>query len=152
MVCKAVHTQVLTVNDANPPVLTPAPANITLSCSDPIPPVPNVIATDDCDPAGIISGPIWINEIHYDNALADTLEFVEIAGRAGTNLTGCEIYLYNGSGGGTYNTMILSGIIPNQSNGFGTLSFSYPVNGIQNGAPDGLALFCNGMGCPILEL
>jgi hypothetical protein len=33
-----------------------------------------------------------------------------------------------------------------QQNGFGTLAFSYPVNGIQNGSPDGIALVDPGSG------
>ena len=36
--------------------------------------------------------------------------------------------------------MTLSGSIPDQQNGFGTVVINYPVNGIQNGSPDGLAL------------
>ena len=83
---------------------------------------------------------IFINEIHYDNASTDAGEAIEIAGPAGTDLSGWSIVLYNGNGGAVYNTTTLSGVIPNQQNGFGTLYFSYPVNGIQNGAPDGIAL------------
>ncbi len=40
--------------------------------------------------------------------------------------------------------MYLSGTISDQQNGFGTASLSYPVNGIQNGAPDGVALVFQG--------
>ncbi len=47
---------------------------------------------------------------------------------------------YNGSGGAAYSTTNLSGTILDQDNGYGTLSFSYPVNGLQNGSPDGIAL------------
>ncbi len=83
---------------------------------------------------------VFVNEIHYDNAGTDAGEAIEIAGPAGTDLTGWSLVLYNGSGGAPYNTNLLTGVIPNQQAGFGTLSFSYPVNGIQNGAPDGLAL------------
>jgi predicted extracellular nuclease len=83
---------------------------------------------------------VFINEIHYDNASTDAGEAIEIAGPAGTDLTGWTIVLYNGSGGAPYNTTTLTGVIPNQQNGFGTLSFTYPVNGIQNGSPDGIAL------------
>lgn len=82
----------------------------------------------------------WINEFHYDNAGTDEGEFIEIAGLAGTDLTGWSLILYNGGGGLSYNTLALSGVISNQSNGFGTLSFAYPANGIQNGSPDGIAL------------
>ena len=83
---------------------------------------------------------VFINEIHYDNTGTDAGEAIEIAGPAGTNLTGWSLVLYNGAGGAPYDTKALTGIIPNQQAGFGTLSFTYPVNGIQNGSPDGIAL------------
>jgi predicted extracellular nuclease len=83
---------------------------------------------------------VFINEIHYDNSGADTGETIEIAGPAGTDLTGWTIALYNGSSTqrNVYGTINLAGVIPDQDNGFGTLSF--PRAGIQNGSPDGLAL------------
>ena len=81
---------------------------------------------------------LFINEIHYDNLGTDVDEGIEIAGPAGENLTDWSIAFYNGGDGGTYKTFDLSGIIPNQQNGFGTMFVS--VSGIQNGAPDGLAL------------
>ncbi|HEX6376228.1 MAG TPA: cadherin domain-containing protein [Allosphingosinicella sp.] len=82
----------------------------------------------------------WINEFHYDNGGTDTGEYVEIAAAAGTNLAGWQIVLYNGANGLSYNTRTLSGIVPNQQNGFGTISFAYPTDGIQNGSPDAIAL------------
>jgi hypothetical protein len=83
--------------------------------------------------------PVFINEIHYDNANADTGEAIEIAGPAGTNLSGWRLIPYNGSNGQTYTPApTLTDTIPNQSNGFGTLSFT--ITGLQNGAPDGVAL------------
>jgi predicted extracellular nuclease len=91
-------------------------------------------------PAQDGSPTVFINEIHYDNTGTDEGEAIEIAGPAGTDLTGWSIVLYNGSGGAPYDTTALSGVIPNQQNGFGTLYFSYPTNGIQNGSPDGIAL------------
>ncbi len=81
---------------------------------------------------------VFVNEIHYDNTGADTGEAIEIAGQAGADLTGWSILLYNGNNGTVYNTITLAGSLGNQQNGFGTLSFVQP--GIQNGAPDGLAL------------
>ncbi len=81
---------------------------------------------------------IFINEIHYDNSGADTDEAIEIAGPAGTNLSGWSLFLYNGNNSQMYKTISLSGIIPNQQNGFGTLFFV--ASPIQNGSPDGLAL------------
>jgi hypothetical protein len=86
---------------------------------------------------------VFINELHYDNTGTDTGEFIEIAGTAGTNLSGWSILLYNGANDALYTTTSLSGFLPDQQNGFGTLSFSYPVNGIQNGGPDGIALVDN---------
>jgi uncharacterized protein len=83
---------------------------------------------------------VFINEIHYDNAGTDSGEAIEIAGSAGTDLTGWSIVLYNGSGGAPYNTKLLSGVIPDQLKGFGTLVFPYPQDGIQNSGPDGIAL------------
>ena len=83
---------------------------------------------------------IFINEIHYDNAGTDAGESIEVAGPAGTDLTGWSIVLYNASGGVTYDTDALSGTISNQQGGYGTVFLSYVSNGIQNGAPDGLAL------------
>jgi predicted extracellular nuclease len=83
---------------------------------------------------------VFINEIHYDNAGTDAGEAIEVAGPAGTDLTGWSLVLYNGSGGVVYNTTVLSGVIPDQGGGFGTVFVSYPVNGIQNGSPDGVAL------------
>ncbi|UZR98581.1 T9SS type A sorting domain-containing protein [Chondrinema litorale] len=84
--------------------------------------------------------PVFINEIHYDNASTDAGEAIEIAAPAGTDLTGWSIVLYNGSNGSEYDTETLSGTITDQANGYGFLSISYPVNGIQNGGPDGIAL------------
>jgi hypothetical protein len=83
---------------------------------------------------------VWINEIHYDNTGTDAGETIEIAGPAGTDLAGWSIVLYNGSGGAVYDTDALSGIVPDQQGGFGTVVVTYPANGIQNGAPDGVAL------------
>ncbi len=95
-------------------------------------------------PLRVLAIPVFVNEIHYDNSSTDTGEAIEIAGPAGTDLTGWSIVLYNGSNGASYNTTPLSGSIPDEGGGFGTVSVSYPVNGIQNGAPDGIALVDSG--------
>lgn len=84
----------------------------------------------------------WINEFHYDNVGVDEGEFIEIAGPAGLNLNTYKLELYNGATGTVYRDIPLFGIIPNQSNGIGTLSFSIP--GIQNGPNDGIALIDSG--------
>jgi hypothetical protein len=83
---------------------------------------------------------VFVNEIHYDNSGTDADESIEVAGPAGTDLTGWSLVLYNGSNGTMYNTTALNGTIPDQQNGYGTGFVTYAVNGIQNGAPDGIAL------------
>ncbi len=81
---------------------------------------------------------VWINEIHYDNDGTDSGEFFEVAGPAGTDLSGWSLVGYTGNGGFTYDTVAISGTLPDQQDGYGTLSFNMP--GMQNGTPDGLAL------------
>ncbi|RZN84203.1 MAG: T9SS type A sorting domain-containing protein [Winogradskyella sp.] len=83
---------------------------------------------------------VFINELHYDNAGSDVAEGLEIAGPAGTDLTGWTIEKYNGSNSGSYGSETLSGTIPNQDNGFGTLGFLFGSNSLQNGSPDAIAL------------
>ncbi len=81
---------------------------------------------------------VFINEIHYDNTGADVGEAVEVAGPEGTDLTGWTLQPYNGSNGQAYSATSLAGTIPDQQAGYGTLSF--PISGLQNGSPDGIAL------------
>jgi predicted extracellular nuclease len=84
---------------------------------------------------------IFINEIHYDNAGSDTGEFVEIAGPAGTDLSGWQLIFYNGSASQLkpYATSNLSGVLADDTgSGYGFVTVTR--SGIQNGAPDGLAL------------
>lgn len=85
--------------------------------------------------------PVFISELHYDNAGTDSNEAVAITGPAGTDLTGWSVVFYNGgvTANQPYATLNLSGSIDNENNsGYGELSFSQ--SGIQNGAPDALAL------------
>ncbi|MCY7364681.1 MAG: lamin tail domain-containing protein, partial [Frankiaceae bacterium] len=84
--------------------------------------------------------PVFINEIHYDTAGTDTGEFIEVAGPAGTDLTGWSVVLYNGNGGAVYDTDALSVTLADAGSGYGFQSLTYPSNGLQNGAPDGVAL------------
>jgi len=81
---------------------------------------------------------IWINEFHYDNSGGDVDEFVEIAGAAGVEVSGWTLHLYNGSNGESYKTEALTGTIDDEGAGYGALFI--PINGIQNGSPDGIAL------------
>ena len=89
------------------------------------------------------SSTVFINEIHYDNTGGDTGEFIEIAGPVGTAMSDWQIVLYNGNGGGVYNTVDLSeSLDQNESNGYGFRI--YAIASIQNGAPDGVALVDDG--------
>jgi len=94
---------------------------------------------------GIYAQTIFINEIHYDNAGGDENEGVEIAASAGLDLSCYELHFYNGSNSSVYGDIVtLSGVVEDQSNGFGFIWTA--VEGLQNGSPDGLALYnsCDG--------
>lgn len=86
----------------------------------------------------------WINEFHYDDAGTDSGEFVEIAvpvdfaGLASMSLT-----LYNGGDGKQYGTHSLGTFQMGETSGE-TIFYSKLISGIQNGAPDGLALSWSG--------
>lgn len=86
-------------------------------------------------PSVLAASSVFISEFHYDNASTDTGEFIEVTGPAGTDLTGWSLVLYNGNGGAAYDTASLSGVIPDQCSGSGTVVVDYPSNAIQNGAP-----------------
>jgi len=92
---------------------------------------------------------VWINEFHYDNVNNDTGEFIELAGTAGTDLTGWQIVRYSGStptAATVYTSpgsISVGGVIPNQSNGFGAVVYTLPADGLQNGGNDGFALVDN---------
>ena len=85
----------------------------------------------------------WINELHYDNVAGGSAnEFIEIAGPAGLDLSGYSVYLYNGASGKDYRIMPLTGIIPDEDNGFGSI-FLDASGGIQKG--DGGSCSCDGL-------
>lgn len=93
-----------------------------------------------CTPKTPITVP-WINEIHYDNNGSDKNEMVEVAGAAGTSLAGWRLVAYDGATRNSYATVTLSGSFTNQQNGFGVRAFA--IRGLQDGAPDGIALVDN---------
>ncbi len=84
---------------------------------------------------------VWINEIHYDNTGTDVDEAVEVVlENAGSyTLSDFTITLYNGNGGVTYGTHTLDSFTEGSIIGDLTI-YSKLIAGIQNGAPDGLAL------------
>jgi DNA/RNA endonuclease G (NUC1) len=87
-------------------------------------------------------------ELHYDNTGTDTGEAIEVSGPPGTDATGFQVVLYNGNGGGSYNTQTLTGAFPATCSTRGVIVINYPSNGIQNAgtsttgteSPDGMAL------------
>lgn len=93
----------------------------------------------------------WINEFHYDNSGIDAGEFVEVViENAGTySLSDFLLILYNGTGGVWYNQKTMNLFTVGTTYGdFTFYSYTYPVDGIQNGAPDGFALVYQGTVIP----
>ena len=82
----------------------------------------------------------FISEIHYDNTGGDAGEFVEVQVPAGTSTAGWSIVLYNGTGGAVYDTDALPAVTAPAGGPSAVAVIDYPVNGIQNGSPDGIAL------------
>ncbi len=95
-----------------------------------------------------------INEFHYDNASGDVGEFIEIVTGQNVAAMDLNVHLYNGNGGAEYNLFNVAadfvdhGIL---ADGFHYYSITLPSNGIQNGAPDGIALSMAGIGLEFLS-
>ena len=99
-------------------------------------------------PGGSESDDVFINEIHYDNDSLDVGEFVEIVVGPGysNDLSSIELVLYNGNSGRTYNSTrtldnFMQGTICDSCHHI----FYSEISGIQNGAPDGMALIVDGV-------
>lgn len=85
-----------------------------------------------------------INEIHYDNVGTDAGEFVEVRVAAGSDVSGLLVELYNRNSGSTYGSTALSGLSMTSDGEYDYYLWNLRANGIQNGAPDGVALSENG--------
>ena len=89
---------------------------------------------------------VFINEIHYDDATSsgDVGERVEVVATAGESLSGYRVHLYNGatpSAAVAYdNDPVPAGSLVTCGAQVRIATVSYASNGIQNGAPDGVAL------------
>ncbi|MGY2063912.1 ExeM/NucH family extracellular endonuclease [Blastococcus sp. SYSU DS0619] len=81
----------------------------------------------------------FISELHYDNTGTDAGEFVEVQLPAGTTSAGLSVVLYNGNNGAVYDTDALP-VVTAPADAPAVAVVEYPANGVQNGAPDGLAL------------
>ena len=92
--------------------------------------------------AELTGGP-FISEFHYDNVGGDTGEFVEVCVPPGSSAAGFELVLYNGNGGAPYDTFDLDAV-PSSNICVdpvdGNTYYLIDTPGLQNGAPDGLAL------------
>jgi len=132
--------------------------NVDLSTRCITPGSENSLQSSDCE----LPGPplLMINEIDYDQPGSDAGEFVEIfnAGTAAIDLSGIELLLVNGSGGGAtvYNTIALPSIALETEDYFVIcanastvvecdLDASPDTNFLQNGAPDAVALVDGGL-------
>ena len=137
----ATCNQIINIIDTEAPGFT-LPTNVIIACNDdPTDMTLTGMVTDIMDNCGV--NPfmqVWVNELHYDNFGSDVNEGIEIAGTAGIDLAGYSLELYNGNGGGIYNTILLAGVIPDEGAGYGAINFGLPPNGLQNGSPDGFAL------------
>lgn len=88
----------------------------------------------------------WINEMHYDNDGGDQGEFVEVAVNAEfADLTDVTLSLYNGNGGSVYASYSGNNFTAGDTeNGISIFYVDLPVNGLQNGSPDGMSLDIGG--------
>lgn len=95
------------------------------------------------------SAEVFINEIHYDNSGSDTGERIEVVATAGETLSSYRLYLYNGAtpSAATYydNDLLPAGSTVTCGGSVRIAALAYASNGIQNGAPDAIALV-NGSG------
>ncbi|GMU45154.1 MAG: Ig-like domain-containing protein [Xanthomonadales bacterium] len=85
---------------------------------------------------------VFINEIHYDDVDADIGEAIEVVATAGESLADYDIVRYNGGNGGTpYGTdAVPAGDNVNCGVTVRLGVIHYPMDGLQNGAQDGVAL------------
>ena len=88
---------------------------------------------------------VWINELHYDNQGGDVNEFVEVAVPDDfSDWDKIRLCLYNGANGELYDSHhTLDEFVRGSTSGSHIL-FYLLIDGIQNGAPDGLCLDYDG--------
>ena len=90
----------------------------------------------------LLTDRLFRTAFHYDNVSDDVDEYVEITGPAGIDISGYGLVLYNGNDEKEYSTILVpsSTVLADQSGGLGTFVFALPLNGIQNGDPDGVVI------------
>lgn len=87
----------------------------------------------------------WINEIHYDNQSpsGDNNEAIEIVIENVDDIANYSLELYNGGTGAEYETYTSTSFVTGDTSGNFSI-YTILTPGIQNGAPDGVALIYNG--------
>lgn len=100
---------------------------------------------------------VFLSEINYDYPGSDECEFIEIAvpslARTAEDTT---VSLYNGNNGAVYASETADNFTLGanvQINGafYDLYYWELPINGIQNGAPDGLSIDVNGVICEFVS-
>ncbi|MBW6421353.1 ExeM/NucH family extracellular endonuclease [Rhizobium sp. XQZ8] len=117
---------------------------VTVSANDGHKTVVSAVSVEVTDVIEQVATP-RINEIHYDNAGADSGEFVEIRVTAGEDVSGMQVEFYNGSNGAQYGNVAPVSAMSMTSDGtYDYYVLNLPQDGIQNGSPDALSLSKNG--------
>ena len=83
---------------------------------------------------------VRISEIHYDNTGADAGERIEVSAPATHDFFGWRVVLYNGADGLQYGSILLPFMGGTVCGDRKVVVVNGPSAGIQNGAPDGIAL------------
>ena len=89
-----------------------------------------------------VAGRIAVGVAQWAGGWCDKSEGFEIAGPAGSDLSGWRVVHYNGSGGGVIDSFDLSGVLADNGSGYGFLFFARAP--LQNGPADALALVAPG--------
>jgi len=90
---------------------------------------------------------VFLNEFHYDNNGSDSDEFIEIVVGPDYrgNLADIQIVLYNGSNNSEYASHVGNTFTAGELTSSGHQIYSKDIPGIQNGAPDGIAIVVGGV-------
>ena len=88
---------------------------------------------------------VFINELHYDDSTpaGDVGEAIEVVATGGEDLSTYRLYLYNGSNPSAATVYANNPVPAGAAAGCGKATLAtvtYPTNGLQNGANDGIAL------------
>jgi hypothetical protein len=77
-------TQTITIHDLIAPVLAAAPGNITVQCVGDVPAMTNLGYTDNCDPAGVVSGVDVSDGLSCPETITRTWTYTDACGNMAT--------------------------------------------------------------------